>query len=184
MSVDGDILESIAAALKAARLEAIVVGNTASELHGAPLATEDVDLLVRDTATNRRKIAKFVEAVQGYGPVDISELMAGKRIYLPESYVDLLFDKIAGSLTFNAVRSRSTRIAIGKHALTVASLEDVIRSKEAANREKDRYALPILRETLAVQQVLKAKEVSGRGGPQRRRPNRRRMKRKRLTKSR
>ena len=42
---------------------------------------------------------------------------------------------------------------IGKQTLTVASLEDVIRSKEAAGRKKDLAALPILRDTLAVQKA-------------------------------
>jgi hypothetical protein len=34
--------------------------------------------------------------------------------------------------------------------LLVASLEDVIRSKEAAGRQKDRAVLPVLRDTVAV----------------------------------
>jgi hypothetical protein len=43
---------------------------------------------------------------------------------------------------------------IGGETLTVAALGDVIRSKEAANRPKDRAVLPILRDTLAVKKVL------------------------------
>ena len=38
--------------------------------------------------------------------------------------------------------------------LIVASLEDVIRSKEAADRNKDRAVLPVLRDTLAVKKKL------------------------------
>lgn len=157
MSVDGQILERIAAALKSARLEAIVVGNAASELHGAPIATEDVDLLVRDTVLNRKKLATFVEELGGVGPVPISELIAGKRIYLPDVYVDILFDKMGGGISFNAAKTRSSKISLGKHTLSVASLADVIRSKEAANREKDRAVLPILRSTLAVERALRKK---------------------------
>ena len=122
MSVDGSILESIAAALREVRLEAIVVGNAASELHGAPIATEDVDLLVRDTRLNRQKILKLVQRLGGVGPTDIHELITAKRIYLPDYYVDVLFDKIAGKLTFNSLRSRSIKMKIGDHELVVASL--------------------------------------------------------------
>jgi len=154
MSVDAKILESVAAALRSARLEAIVVGNAASELHGAPVVTEDVDLLLRDTPLNRKKLQRFITEVHGAGPFEISELMAGKRILLPESYVDILFDRIAGRLSYNAVRSRSRQMSVGREALRVASLEDVIRSKKAAGREKDMAVLPILRSTLA---VLKAR---------------------------
>jgi hypothetical protein len=96
MSVDGALLESLAAALKRVRLEAIVIGNTASELHGAPISTEDVDLLVRDTTLNRAKVKKLVEVLGGHGPVDLSTLREEKRIYLPDAYLDLLFDEMAG----------------------------------------------------------------------------------------
>jgi hypothetical protein len=44
---------------------------------------------------------------------------------------------------------------VDKHTLLVASLEDVIKSKEAAGRKKDLAVLPILRDTLAVKQALK-----------------------------
>jgi hypothetical protein len=44
---------------------------------------------------------------------------------------------------------------VGKHVLTVAALEDVIRSKEAAGRKKDLAVLPILRDTLKVKNALK-----------------------------
>ena len=39
-----------------------------------------------------------------------------------------------------------------------ASLEDIIRSKEAAGRKKDQLHLPILRETLLVNQALEKKK--------------------------
>jgi hypothetical protein len=153
MSVDGSIFENIAGALREVRLDAIVVGNAASELHGAPIATEDVDLLVRDSRLNRQKLRKLVERLGGVGMTDIHEFITAKRIHLPDYFVDILFDKIAGKLTFNSLRSRSIKMTIGEQTLTVASLEDVIRSKEAAGREKDLAVLPILRRTLAVQKA-------------------------------
>jgi len=82
-------------------------------------------------------------------------LSNGKRIHLPNIYVDVLFDKIGGGLSFNSVRSRATKMRIGKRALTVSSLEDVIRSKTAAGRKKDLAVLPILRDVLAVKRAAK-----------------------------
>jgi hypothetical protein len=154
MSADADVLESIARAITEARLDAIVVGNAASELHGAPIATEDVDLLIRDTRLNRQKLKTFADVLGGH-TVDIHDLITATRIHLPDVYVDILFDKIGGGLTFNSVRSRAKKMPIGEHSLTVASLEDVIKSKEAAGRKKDLAVLPILRDTLAVQRALK-----------------------------
>jgi len=41
-------LVALAKALRAAKLEAIVIGNCASMLNGAPVTTQDIDLLIRD----------------------------------------------------------------------------------------------------------------------------------------
>jgi hypothetical protein len=43
---------------------------------------------------------------------------------------------------------------VGDERLLVADLADVIRSKRAAGRPKDRAVLPILRDTLAVKKKL------------------------------
>ena len=42
-------LFALAKALRAVRLEAVVIGNSASMLNGAPVTTQDIDLLIRDT---------------------------------------------------------------------------------------------------------------------------------------
>ena len=68
--------------------------------------------------------------------------------------VEIHFDRISGGLTFSAVRSRSQLVTVGAEKLRVAALTDVIRSKRAANRPKDRAVLPILLDTLAVRRKL------------------------------
>jgi hypothetical protein len=67
--------------------------------------------------------------------------------------VDVLF-RIAGEATLDDIRARAKIFDFGGEELAVASLEDVIRSKEAADRKKDRAVLPILRDTLAVKKKL------------------------------
>lgn len=54
--------------------------------------------------------------------------------------------KPAGTAGFDDLRRDAQLIAIGTLTLAVASLDDVIRSKEAADRPKDRRTLPILRQ--------------------------------------
>ncbi|TMB34546.1 MAG: hypothetical protein E6J62_10340 [Deltaproteobacteria bacterium] len=68
--------------------------------------------------------------------------------------VEIHFNRIAGGLTFSSVRSRAQLVAVGGEKLAVAALADVIRSKEAANRPKDRAVLPILRDTMEVKKKL------------------------------
>src|SRR5207245_10092360 len=67
-------LVALAKALRAVKLEAIVIGNCASMLNGAPVTTQDIDLLIRDTRTNRRKLARFEDEIGGSVPMPGSEL--------------------------------------------------------------------------------------------------------------
>jgi len=120
-----------------ARLQAVVIGNSASMLNGAPVTTQNIDLLIRDTKLNRRKLVRFAKAIDGLAV-----------------RVDVHYDRISGDLTVSSVRSRSELVDLGSEKLTVAALADVVRSKEAANRPKDRAVLPILRDTLAVKVKL------------------------------
>ena len=56
------------------RLQAVVIGNAASMLNGAPVTTQDIDLLIRDTKLNRRKLARFAAEIGAAAPRPISEL--------------------------------------------------------------------------------------------------------------
>ena len=72
--------------------------------------------------------------------------------------VDLMFTP-AGTQGYDDLRRGARRERIAGVTVAVAALTDVIRSKEAANREKDSMQLPILRRTL--------EQVRERGGKQR-----------------
>ncbi len=148
-------LVGLAKALRAAKLDAIVIGNCASMLNGAPVTTQDIDLLIRDTRPNRRKLVRFADEIGGSVPMPVSGLSKVEwiegRLAVP---VEIHYDRISGGLTFSSVRSRAQIVAVGDEKLRVAALVDVIRSKQAAGRPKDRAVLPILRDTLAVKKRL------------------------------
>lgn len=55
----GPLLDSIAAALAEAGLEAILIGNAAAAIHGAPVTTVDFDFMFRSTPVNLTKLKKF-----------------------------------------------------------------------------------------------------------------------------
>jgi hypothetical protein len=148
-------LVALARALRRAKLEAIVIGNSASMLNGAPVTTQDIDLLIRDTRQNRRKLARLAEEIGGSAPMPVSELSKVEwiegRLAVP---VEIHYDRISGGLTFSSLRSRAQLVVVGDEKLVVAALSDVIRSKQAADRPKDRAVLPILRDTLLVKKKL------------------------------
>ncbi len=74
--------------------------------------------------------------------------------------LDLSFEP-SGTGGYEDLSPRAVRFDLGQGLVVpAAALEDVIRSKEAANREKDRQALPALRLLLE-----KIRERSGGGGP-------------------
>ncbi len=143
----------VLAALEQTGLEALVVGSVAAVLQGSPVTTQDLDLLVRDTPANRRKIERLGQCL-GARPREVSSLTNVLRIDAAGAPVDLLFDHLPGDLSFEALRSRSVAIDLGGHTAVVASLEDIILSKEAAGRPKDQAQLPILRDTLRVKKTL------------------------------
>ncbi len=153
MFSDEAFLERLGRALMRVKLEAIIVGSAAGALAGAPVMTQDVDLLIRDTEKNREKLAALCRALGGQA-VEISPLTTTRTIVGTAVPIDVLFDQISGGLSFAALRSRSVRVKIGETELVVASLEDVILSKEAAGRPKDLAQLPILRDTLRVKAAL------------------------------
>jgi hypothetical protein len=55
---------------------------------------------------------------------------------------------IHGIRSFEALRSRATRLPVGGTSLLTASLDDIVKSKRAAGRPKDRAVLDVLEATL------------------------------------
>ena len=80
-----------------------------------------------------------------------AESLAAARVWnLSTRFGDLDVSFVPDGTTGYADLSRDAQQHPGFGLMiTVASLADVIRSKEAANRDKDRRVLPVLREILA-----------------------------------
>ena len=154
MSSDEAFVLEVLAALRDSGVEAIVVGSVAALLQGAPLTTDDMDVLIRDTPANRIKLHDLEKRLGGKAVV-VSPLSSALRITTRHANLDILFDEIPGGLGFQGLRARSARIDLGDAVAVVASLEDIIASKEAAARPKDIAQLPILKDTLQVVRALK-----------------------------
>jgi len=154
MSPDERFLHTLLDALERVHLEAIIVGATAAIMQDAPVLTRDIDLLIPDTELNRRKLEDLSRHLGGATPAPVSELTSTLRILGTEIPIDILLGRIAGGLTFESLKSRAVHIEVGGHTAWVATLEDVIRSKEAAARPKDLAMLPILKDTLRVKKAL------------------------------
>jgi len=141
----------------------VVVGGVAARLRGAPLLTQDVDITPSMDHENLERLARALReldarlrtASEPEGvpfPFD-AKLLASSTVWtMVTKHGDLdLVIAPAGLDGYNEVVRGATdlRVAVDPDLyVPVAALEDVIRSKEAAGREKDRAALPMLRRTL------------------------------------
>ena len=143
------LLIQIANLLHQHHLDAILIGNAAAALQGAPVTTVDIDFLFRKTPAGLRKlkaVARDLDAVilRPYYPV--SGLY---RIARDEDGLQLDFmTVIDGVRSFECLRRRAKTIRLGSARLQVASLSDIIRSKRAAGRPRDLAVLEVLERTL------------------------------------
>ena len=144
------ILARIAELLDRHGLEAVMVGNAAAALQGAPVTTVDFDFFFRRTPANVRKlrdIAAELEAVLMKPYYPVSGML---RISRDEDGLQLDFmAEIHGVRSFEGLRKRALRVPIGGADLVVAALADIIKSKKAAGRPRDRAVLPVLEKALA-----------------------------------
>lgn len=146
-------LEKIVKSFRTYKLEAIVIGNAAAALLGAPVSTLDVDFMIRDTEDNKLKlqnIAKDLDAILSQ-PFEPASNMT--RMLSHDIQVDFIFT-MNGISSFESLRSRAQLTTVGGCDIMVASLEDVIKSKRACGREKDLASLPMLEKTLRVKKSL------------------------------
>ena len=147
------LLEIIAKAFKAARLEAVLIGNAAAALEGAPVTTDDFDFMFRPTRTNIQKMKLVAETLgatlsQPEYPISKFYRMMNESEGLQ---VDMM-GVVDGVKSFESLRSRADEVSFGTASLLVADLKDVIRSKRIAGREKDRAVLPVLERTLGLKE--------------------------------
>jgi hypothetical protein len=143
-------LITIADSLARRRLDAVLIGNAAAAVQGSPVTTMDFDFMFRKTPTN---LAKLKRVADDLGAMVLRPYYPASQLYrITRDRDGLQLDfmaKIDGIRSFESLRGRATAVKFGTHALLVASLADIIRSKERAGREQDLAVLPILRRTLA-----------------------------------
>src|SRR3954462_1456389 len=58
------LLNRIASAFAMHRLEAVMVGNAAAALHGAPVTTLDIDFMFRKTPVNLKKLKAVAHSLR------------------------------------------------------------------------------------------------------------------------
>ncbi len=138
-------------------VEFVLIGGMAATLHGSDVVTLDLDVSPKSTRDNLERLASAlrdlnaslrVEAEPAGVPfdahVELLERVQLLNLVTRAGDLDIVMQP-AGSSGYNDLRRDALAISISGVPVLVASLADVIRSKEAANREKDRSVLPALK---------------------------------------
>jgi predicted nucleotidyltransferase len=156
------LLARIARMLEDQGLEAVLIGNAAAALQGAPVTTVDFDFMFRKTPGNIRKLKALALALDAvilrpYYPA--SDLF---RIVRDDDGLQLDFmTTVHGVRSLASLRSRARSVAFGDARLLVATLTDIIKSKRAAGRPRDLAVLPILEKAVNEEEARNPKGEIG-----------------------
>ena len=139
----------------------VVIGGFAIELHDVAVPpTRDVDLTPSTAPGNLRRLAEALQELDARlrvqdGPPQGFAMPGGISVELLAQMTTLTLVTSAGPLDISTLPDGTTgyddlatnreHIRYGDHLVPVASLADVIRSKEAAGRPKDLTVIPALR---------------------------------------
>jgi hypothetical protein len=135
----------------------VLMGLSAAAAYGSTLASNDFDFFIRpdpahlDRAREAFRQLRMTESLPTVASSNLISSEATVRFSDPLGgpFIDLM-THISGP-TFDEVwRDHQVR-KLGTIRVRVASLEHIVASKRAANREKDRYALKRLKEDLGPQ---------------------------------
>lgn len=155
--------ERILGALSDAEIRYVLIGGMAAILHGDAGVTIDLDIAPAFDPENLERLAAALRSlgarVRAEGspegvPFDCSGAFlhnlgrdAVLNLTTRAGDIDVAFTP-TGTQGFRDLKRDAVSIDAGGITILVASLADIIRSKAAADREKDRLALPRLRSLL------------------------------------
>jgi hypothetical protein len=143
------LLVQVARLLKKHGLEAILIGNAAAALQGAPVTTADIDFLIRKSAANLKKLKALTADLNATLFRPYYPLSGLYRVSRDADGLQLDFmTEIHGLRSFEGLRKRATVVQLGSERVIVAPLADIIRSKKAAARPQDKVVLSVLERTL------------------------------------
>lgn len=152
--------DELLAVLERHGVDYVLIGGLAATLHGAAYVTFDVDITPATDVANLDRLSAAlrelgarvrVAGIPGGLPFDHdARSLARAGVWnLTTAFGDLDLSFVpSGTGGFDDLREHAVAVTVHGVTLNVASLADIVRSKQAADREKDRLALPMLRRLL------------------------------------
>jgi predicted nucleotidyltransferase len=141
--------EEFIAALNSQRARYLIVGAHAVAFHAQPRATKDLDVLIDPAEGNARRTLDalrdfFGGTDLGYRVDDLTDPRWIVQLGVAPVRIDL-HAGLAGLPNFEEAWGRRVDARFGSVDTHYLGLDDLIRVKEAANREQDRADVVVLR---------------------------------------
>jgi hypothetical protein len=136
-------------------VEFVLIGGVCGVMHGSGLLTVDLDVCCRFSPDNLRRLETALNDLHPWHrltpnklPFVLTDELCStlKNLYLQTDLgkLDCLGD-VLGVGNYEAALKCSVEYGMSFGSIQMFDLETLIVSKEAAGREKDKYALPVLR---------------------------------------
>jgi predicted nucleotidyltransferase len=137
-------------------VEFIIVGGVAAALQGAPVLTQDVDILYRIEGENIERLERALTRLRAVARGDSRNLPFGKSHLATTGHklattdagpLDVL-GSINDSLLYDDLIGSCDELEVMGQRVTVLSLKRLVELKRALARPKDLAMLPVLEATL------------------------------------
>jgi hypothetical protein len=148
-ALNPDFLDMLRA-LNSAEVQYLVVGAYAMAVHGVPRATGDIDIWVKPSRENGRRVLQALNefgapaSAHGISLDDLGKPDTVYQIGLPPRRIDLMTG-ISGVIFSEAWSSR-IHVELEGLSIPVIGRPELIRNKRASGRPKDLIDLEILEE--------------------------------------
>jgi len=143
-------------------VEFIVVGGFAAIIEGVPITTSDLDVVYHHQDENLIRLARALEELNAHyrdpaGRYIVPNVpkLATIRLHLLQTDLGKLdvLTRVGDNLTYFDLVENTKQYEVSGFSIQVLNLETIIKTKEHANRPKDRAVLGRLREFLDLQQT-------------------------------
>ena len=122
------------------KVDYMLVGGVVVNLYGYTRGTGDLDILFNPSVQNKQRLMRAIEAF-GYDTTEFNKKKAneitmftlGERTY--QGHIELT-NRIAG-ITYEEASLRKQRTLVDKITISYLHLDDLLKNKQAAGRQKD-----------------------------------------------
>ncbi len=137
-------IENLLRLLKENKVDFLIIGATAFPVYGYSRATLDIDIFIRAEKINAKKTLKALNEF-GYDVSDITiEELLMNKILIRQYILETDIHPFVAGVEFEEVWKNKIKNKIGDIEVYFPSLDDIIKMKKAAARNKDLEDLKIL----------------------------------------